>query len=128
VLEIDGLTYRSVVAADKFEDWFRRTDHYAPQRYEQLASVVQSQGKKTLAVIRYAGRERERSEASRPSFHDRDAKYSADQFDLARPPSLGEERLTPQCALSRRSVQDVRAGAIQNHCGTRRRTDQISSK
>jgi hypothetical protein len=64
VLEIDGLTYRSVGAADKFEDWFRRTDHYAPQPYEQLASVVQSQGDMTLATaIRYAGRERERSEA-----------------------------------------------------------------
>ena len=63
-LEIDGLTYRSVVAADKFEDWFRRTDHYAPQPYEQLAAVVQSQGNTTLATaIRYAGRERERSEA-----------------------------------------------------------------
>jgi hypothetical protein len=64
VLEIDGLTYRSVVAADKFEEWFRRTDHYAPQPYEQLASVVQAQGNQTLATkIRYAGRERERSEA-----------------------------------------------------------------
>ena len=64
-LEIDGLTYRSVVAADQFEDWFRRTDHYAPQPYEQLASVVQSQGNTTLATaIRYAGRERERSEAT----------------------------------------------------------------
>ncbi|WP_325733604.1 hypothetical protein [Bradyrhizobium sp.] len=64
VLEIDGLTYRSVVAANKFEEWFRRTDHYAPQPYEQLASVVQSQGNQTLATkIRYASRERERSEA-----------------------------------------------------------------
>jgi hypothetical protein len=63
-LEINGLTYRSVVAADKFEDWFRRTDHYAPQPYEQLASVVQNQGDTTLATaIRHAGRERERSEA-----------------------------------------------------------------
>jgi hypothetical protein len=63
-LEINGLTYHSVVAADKFEDWFRRTDHYAPQPYEQLASVVQNQGDTTLATaIRHAGRERERSEA-----------------------------------------------------------------
>jgi hypothetical protein len=64
-LDIVGLTYRSVVAADKFEDWFRRTGHYAPQPYEQLASVVQSQGDMALATaIRYAGRERERSEAT----------------------------------------------------------------
>jgi hypothetical protein len=64
-LEINGLTYRSVVAADKFEEWFRRTDRYTPQPYEQLASVVQSQGDMTLATkIRYAGRERERSEAT----------------------------------------------------------------
>jgi hypothetical protein len=64
-LAIDGLTYRSVVAADKFEDWFGRTGRYAPQPYEQLASVVQGQGDTTLATaIRYAGRERERSEAT----------------------------------------------------------------
>jgi hypothetical protein len=62
-LKLDGLTYRSVVAADKFEEWFRKTDHYSPQPYEQLASVVQSQGNSALATaIRYAGRERERSE------------------------------------------------------------------
>jgi len=64
-LELNGLTYRSVVAADNFEEWFRKIDHYAPQPYEQLASVVQSQGNSTLATaIRYAGRERERSEAT----------------------------------------------------------------
>jgi len=65
-LEVDGLTYRNVVAADKFEGWFRKVDHHSSQPYEQLASVVQSQGNGSLATaIRYAGRERERGEASR---------------------------------------------------------------
>jgi uncharacterized protein YjbI with pentapeptide repeats len=64
-LKVDGLTYRSVVTADKFEEWLRKIDHYSPQPYEQLAYVVQSQGNSTLATaIRYAGRERERSEAT----------------------------------------------------------------
>ena len=63
-LDFDGLTYRSVGATDKFENWFGRFDHYAPQPYDQLASVVQSQGDSTLATkIRYSGRERQRSEA-----------------------------------------------------------------
>jgi hypothetical protein len=64
-LDLDGFTYRSVGKADKFADWLGRFDRYAPQPYNQLASVVQSQGDSTLAtLIRYSGRERERSEAT----------------------------------------------------------------
>jgi hypothetical protein len=68
-LDLDGFTYRSVGrsagAADKFEGWFSRLSEYAPQPYDQLASVVQSQGNSTLATaIRYSGRERQRSEAT----------------------------------------------------------------
>jgi hypothetical protein len=64
-LDLDGLTYRSAGTADQFEDWFGRFDHYAPQPYDQLASVIQSQGNSTLATaIRYSGRERERREAT----------------------------------------------------------------
>jgi hypothetical protein len=64
-LDLDGLTYRSAGKVDQFEHWLRRFDRYAPQPYDQLASVVQSQGKSTLATaIRYSGRERERSEAT----------------------------------------------------------------
>jgi uncharacterized protein YjbI with pentapeptide repeats len=64
-LDLEGFTYRSVGAADQFEDWFGRLGHYAMQPYDQLASVVQSQGNGTLATaIRYSGRERERSEAT----------------------------------------------------------------
>jgi hypothetical protein len=64
-LDLEGFTYRSAGAARQFEDWFGRLDHYAPQPYDQLASVVQSQGNEPLATaIRYLGRERERSEAT----------------------------------------------------------------
>ena len=64
-LDLDGFTYRSAGAADQFENWFGRLDHYAPQPYEQLASVIQSQGHGALATaIRYSSRERERSEAT----------------------------------------------------------------
>ena len=64
-LELNGLTYRSTGAVDKFEDWFRKLDHYVPQPYNQLASVVRGQGNIALATaINYSGRERERSEAT----------------------------------------------------------------
>ena len=64
-LDVDGLTYRSAGATYKFEDWFSRLDRYTPQPYDQLASVVQSQGNGALATaIRYLGRERERSETA----------------------------------------------------------------
>jgi hypothetical protein len=64
-LDLDGFTYRSAGKADKFADWLGRFDRYAPQPYDQLASVVQSQGNSTLATsIRYSGRERERSKAT----------------------------------------------------------------
>jgi hypothetical protein len=64
-LELDGFTYRSAGAADKFEDWFRKLDRYAPQPYDQLASVVKGRGDSALAMkIGYSGRERERSETT----------------------------------------------------------------
>jgi uncharacterized protein YjbI with pentapeptide repeats len=63
-LEVDGLTYRSVAGANQLSDWLAKLDRYAPQPYEQLASVVQSKGDTTLArSIRYRGRERQRAEA-----------------------------------------------------------------
>ena len=64
-LELDGLTYRSIGAADQFQNWFDRLDRHLPQPYDQLASIVESQGNGTLATaIRYSGRERERDEAT----------------------------------------------------------------
>src|SRR6266446_4088012 len=63
-LDLDGFSYRGAGAADKFKSWLGRLDRYAPQPYDQLASVVESQGNRALATeIRYSGRERERSEA-----------------------------------------------------------------
>jgi hypothetical protein len=63
-LDLHGCTYRSVGAVVQFLDWFARLDRYTPQPYDQLASVVQSQGNGELATsIRYSSRERERSEA-----------------------------------------------------------------
>jgi len=63
-LDLDGFSYRGAGAADKFKGWLGRLDRYAPQPYDQLASVVESQGNRALATeIRYSGRERERSEA-----------------------------------------------------------------
>jgi hypothetical protein len=62
-LDLNGLTYRSVDGAAQFLNWFARVDRYTPQAYDQLASVVQSQGNSPLATrIRYSSRERERSE------------------------------------------------------------------
>jgi uncharacterized protein YjbI with pentapeptide repeats len=64
-LDLEGFTYRSVGAADQFEVWFGKIDRYAPQPYDQLASIVQGKGYGTLATsIRYSGRERERTEAT----------------------------------------------------------------
>jgi hypothetical protein len=68
-LELDGFTYRGAGAAEKFEDWLRKLARYAPQPYDQLASVVRSQGDSALATkIAYSGRDRERSEASGSSW------------------------------------------------------------
>jgi uncharacterized protein YjbI with pentapeptide repeats len=64
-LDLDGFTYRSVGKADDYKDWFGRLGHYAPQPYDQLASVVQSQGNAEQATaIRYSSRERERNETT----------------------------------------------------------------
>jgi uncharacterized protein YjbI with pentapeptide repeats len=63
-LDVNGFTYRFAGTSDQYKTWFRRADHYEPQAYEQLASVVQNQGKSSLATeIRYSGREAERQEA-----------------------------------------------------------------
>jgi hypothetical protein len=62
-LELEGFSYRSAEAAEAFEQWFAKLDHYAAQPYTQLASVVLAQGNNELATaIRYAGRDRERKE------------------------------------------------------------------
>jgi hypothetical protein len=62
--DVAGFTYRKVVDLRNFEDWFRKLDHYTPEPYDKLASVVRSQGDGTLATaILYSGRERERSES-----------------------------------------------------------------
>jgi urease beta subunit len=62
-LELDGLSYRSVDHPERYMAWFARLERFAPQPYDQLASVVRSAGDDDLATgIRYAGRERERHE------------------------------------------------------------------
>jgi hypothetical protein len=62
-LELDGLTYRSADSPEAHEAWFGRLPHFAPQPYDQLASVVRSAGKDDLATtIRYSGRQRERND------------------------------------------------------------------
>ena len=64
-LELNGLTYRSVEHAESHMAWLARLYHFAPQPYDQLASVVHSAGDDDLATtIRYSGRQRERHEAS----------------------------------------------------------------
>src|SRR4029079_15115545 len=61
----DGFTYRSVSEADQFKGWLGRLPNYVRQPYDQLASIVQSQGNSELATaIRYSSRDRERSEAT----------------------------------------------------------------
>jgi uncharacterized protein YjbI with pentapeptide repeats len=65
-LDLNGFTYRVVGAAEQFDAWFRRVEHYVPQPYEQLASIVQNQGDGALAKrIRYFGREAERAKAKK---------------------------------------------------------------
>ena len=62
-LELDGLTYRSVVHSESYTAWLARLERFSPQPYDQLASVVHGAGNDDLATtIRYAGRERERHE------------------------------------------------------------------
>jgi hypothetical protein len=76
-LDLDGLTYRSISAPPKalsspstsnvgedFNSWFDKLVQYSRQPYEQLATVVQTQGDTDRATaIRYSARERERREA-----------------------------------------------------------------
>src|SRR5262245_45075742 len=50
--------------SDLFYCWFAKQKSFSPQPYEQLALVFQNQGRDDEArAIRYAGRERERSES-----------------------------------------------------------------
>jgi len=64
-LELDGLTYRSVNHPESHAPWFARIHRFAPQPYDQLASVVRSAGNEDLATrIRFEGRQRERQEES----------------------------------------------------------------
>jgi len=65
-LDVDGFIYRSAGEAKDFRQWFTKTDHYSPQSYTQLSTVVQIQGNTELATeIRFAGRDRERDELTR---------------------------------------------------------------
>jgi hypothetical protein len=67
---LNGLTYHNLsnlagnFSREQAETWFGR-QRYAPQPYEQLANVLQSNGLIADATaIRYAGKERERQTAS----------------------------------------------------------------
>jgi len=66
---VNGLTYRNLsnlsknFSREQAKDWFGK-QAYAPQPYEQLASVLQSNGFiEDATAIRYAGKERERQAA-----------------------------------------------------------------
>jgi len=60
--ERDLMSDRSI---DWFENWLSKQKHYSPQPYRQLATVLRVQGFPQAADdILYAGRERERREAS----------------------------------------------------------------
>lgn len=63
-MNVDGFTYRVVGAPDQFALWFQKADHFDPQPYEQLASIVQGQGNGSLATeIRRFGVDAECREA-----------------------------------------------------------------
>jgi hypothetical protein len=78
-LDVRGFTYRAVPEdsgasqdrpteclprSDLFHCWFAKQKSFSPQPYEQLALVFQNQGRDDEArATRYAGQERERSEA-----------------------------------------------------------------
>jgi hypothetical protein len=65
-LDLDGLTYRSSgIVGEDFNSWFDKLLRYSRQPYEQLATVLQTQGDPvTATAIRYSARERERLEAT----------------------------------------------------------------
>jgi len=65
-LDLDGLTYRSSgIVGNDFNSWFDKLLRYSRQPYEQLATVLQTQGDTvTATAIRYSARERERREAT----------------------------------------------------------------
>jgi cytoskeletal protein CcmA (bactofilin family) len=81
-VDVGGFTYRSLredsgashdrtteCRSDVFQCWFEKQKSFSPQPYEQLAVVFQNQGRDDEARdIRYAGRERERSESGGPRY------------------------------------------------------------
>jgi uncharacterized protein YjbI with pentapeptide repeats len=75
-IELNGFTYRSFGGAEAaerdrkarpvkwFKSWLGKQDPYAPAPYEQLASVLRSQGQPEAADdMLYASKERERTQA-----------------------------------------------------------------
>jgi len=76
-VDVNGFTYKALTrdiavnphrtpecSSGLFECWFEKQKSSSPQPYEQLALVFQNQGHDDEArAVRYAGRERERSEA-----------------------------------------------------------------
>jgi hypothetical protein len=69
-VDLNGLTYRNLsnlghFSREKAEIWFGKQP-YAPQPYQQLANVLQANGRIVDATaIRYAGKERERATTPR---------------------------------------------------------------
>jgi hypothetical protein len=61
-LDLEGFTYRGLEAFDGgAEAWLSRSKSFSAQPYEQLALVLQNQGRgEEATAIRFAGRERER--------------------------------------------------------------------
>jgi hypothetical protein len=71
-LDLDGLTYRNLdtsrssgIVRNDFNRWFDKLLQYSRQPYEQLATVLQTQGDIGSATdVRYSARERERRDAT----------------------------------------------------------------
>jgi hypothetical protein len=77
-LDLNGLTYRALggIFADEgypmigrpvkwFEGWLGKQRYYAPPPYQQLATVLRSQGQPNAAdEVLYASKERERAQAT----------------------------------------------------------------
>jgi len=72
-LDLDGLTYRNLDRLtsrssgirNDFNSWFDKLLQYSRQPYEQLATVLQTQGDiGSATVVRYSARERERRDAT----------------------------------------------------------------
>ena len=69
-LDLDGLTYRNLTSRSSdirndFNRWIGKLFQYSRQPYEQLATVLQTQGDiGSATVVRYSARERERRDAT----------------------------------------------------------------